>query len=104
MRHNTKEHINTISRVIISLMKSGKYRGGKHNSAADSEYCITVIHNLFVLHLRTSEIWRSQSVSVKSALLYPYLQDKIIKYYGYLKKQSTSKTQFLINTVSKTHP
>jgi len=102
MRHNTKKHIITISHVVFSLVKSGKYRGGKHNSAADSEYCITIIHILFVLHLRTCKIWRSQSVSVKSVLLYPYLQDKTIKQYGYLNKQSTSKPQFLINTVSKT--
>jgi len=67
-------------------VKSGKYRGGKHNSAADSEYCITIIHILFVLHLRTSEIWRSQPVSVKSVFLYLYLQDKTIKQYGYLNK------------------
>ena len=69
MRHNTKKHIITISHVIFSLVKSGKHRGGKHNSAADSEYCITIIHILLVLHLRTREIC-SQSVSVKTALLY----------------------------------
>lgn len=44
MRHNTKKHIITISHVIFSLVKSGKYRGGKHNSAADSEYSITILH------------------------------------------------------------
>ena len=32
-----KKHIITISHVVFSLVKSGKYRGGKHNIAADSE-------------------------------------------------------------------
>jgi hypothetical protein len=47
MPHNTNKHTITICHVIFSLVKSGKFRGVKHNSAADSEYRITILHSIF---------------------------------------------------------